>query len=96
MSLPTLLEQVCQVGDIPPPCKSDTIIPGSQVSRIYEYLAEHGPKTATELRKELGIGKNSLGTAIHRLRGMGLVKRGGLREAEDGRGYAYMLYEVVE
>ena len=96
MSLPTLLEQVCQVGDIPPPCKADTIIPGSQVSRIYEYLVEHGPKTTMELRKELGIGKNSLGTAIHRLRGMGLVKRGGLREAEDGRGRAHMLYEVVE
>ena len=96
MSLPTLLEQVCQVGEIPPPCKADTIAPGSQTSRIYEYLVEHGPKTAAELREELGIGKNSLGAAIHRLRGMGLVKRGGLREAEDGRGHAHLLYEVVE
>ena len=96
MSLPTLLEQVCRVGEIPPPCKADTIATGSQASRVYEYLAAQGPKTATELRKELGIGKNSLGAAIHRLRGMGLVKRGGLREAEDGRGHTHLLYEVVE
>ena len=96
MSLPTLLEQVCRVGDIPPPCRSEGLSSGSQASRIYEHLTEHGPKTAPELQKELGIGKNSLGAVLHRLRGMGLVKRGGLREAEDGRGHTHLLYEVVE
>ena len=96
MSLPTLLEQVCRVGDIPPPCRSERLSPGSQASRIYEHLTEHGPKTSPELQKELGIWKCSVGTALHRLRGMGLVKRGGLRESEDGRGSAYLLYEVVE
>lgn len=91
----SILDQLTAAGVITKINRSETLVPGSHTSQVYDFLLEQErPCTEPEIREALGILRQSLGAALHRLRKMGLIRRAGVKETPFG--HQHVLYEVVE
>ena len=84
--LPSLIEQVtAATGARIDPMQKYNIKRGSQTDVLHQLLDETGfGWTRGELQHKLGWTENGLGTALHRLKLMGLIERDGVVEV-DGR-----------
>lgn len=80
--IPSIVQQVvAATGIVPDKMMQYNIKRGSQTDRLYRLMDETGfGWTYGELEHKLGWSKNSLHSALHRLKLLGLIERDGVVE----------------